>query len=1644
MSDITNPLQNTSYTNKDFTSIYIELLNLTKQLAATWDPTISNESDPGVVLLKLNAIIGDKLSYNSDTNVLELFPLSVTQEKNARQLFEQLGYYMHWYKGAITNVAMTWIGSSPVGDEPTEYTIPAFTMVSDYNNAVTYTLIGPVDGTTVNTYKVADQMLKRDGSTTAFKAIQGIPVQYTVAGDPLITVNNLDSDNRLYFTTTDIAENGIFITNVGANNYTDWKKVDNLLVQTLSSESLCYKFGVSQDTSTCYLEFPENAEQIFKNGINITYIKTLGEEGNVAYRTIEKFYTELSPKEDTTITLNTNNVKILNYSSAINGKDPQTINNAYKGYKSTVGTFETLVTLRDYIGYIYNSGLVSNDFVCDRTNDPQVCYNVMTQSNDIDQIYTMIEGYELDSDQDDPKLLAFDLKLFLLQLPTQELNNAITYASTFNLLNTEQQSPIKTYINDIKCISHDYADILPIDEEHGLSHFCMFKNKYPISCKISTQYALTKAAANELVTNVREALYKALNSAEMTFGEEVSYDFVYKTISEADDRIKNVMLDNIEYTTYAVIYKDKKFIEIEISSEDDESIEVTQNFDGDVIIDEERFVSFIGYHDYNVHKFTFISGNNWNKDGTTIYQQDNFIYYGITLPDRTFEPGDYFTVDVSLKTQLRDELYTKSVLAGVTQFFVQDEEFDYKLDQLNNSLLSDILLKNIDKVKTNVDIELTNEEGSNVYDLREHESIQLYSPNILNGTNYSTYVKFEYKLDHDIPVDADYQLGANEWIIFYWKESTEDTYYKYAVYGKGNIVRLSNFDLKAGNQLVYGNSLTQFVDQTTDVWFTSSDIYNGMTYTISQKIANITNPNQLLSTTKSITIRLINQVQLQSSDTYCYWILNETITEEGLEKYRLFEKDGEFSYMLGSGEYFIYTNNLLTNLTILGAGTLIERSDNSYTWEVEVKDKNDVVLNGINAFTEDEWFKIVPSNCVVTLTEQKYNTVSYGQKVKVQIVKNVDQYLNPTTESNIENDEQPTPLSIPVVVDYDKFVSNIEITSNSQTFEFKYNKTDNNWAFKIEENQYEILQLYPYGIDVKQAELTGNTTYSGNIIINSEKFNSGINNYETGTYTFTYDGTYWDLSGSVSINDIPTNQLRSVYGITIDSSLIPVSGDIIEIEYNKIGNNAEISITIASCEIKIDNSGFYYKTGGVWAKPQYGLNDFKIQYTDLSTGNWIELEKLQLNNSDYSWKARTLLGIDTSNIKEQVLLSNQSVITNSKNYYCNIETIDTQDIENNNHYITIPDSDPVSYYMFNVTSTGYLVYDSITKKLYLNDTEILFTENDTPSPGYSELIITNTYVLEGENMSEETGVYPITFMTSINLTTDGNQEISTYTLDDNLNIKYLDFYVYEKYISNNSNVIIQDNGEIDITFTPQELTVELPMQLRKGSYILPLTIGNDELTNSEYTLTVYEVSCVQISTGLSITSLDAKTFAKKVGFGTYTFTYDGADWKLDNNDVDLLDYGITISGTPSNNDTIIMECIYVNIIEDSDVHELQEKKKYYLKINVLNPKNTGLVFKLTQKNVSKELTKNVPIILSNIYKYYYPKNMSSFQATKIANLIKYWDKKRLYNYTYVVDEDEEISNPLDGKTFFFNNHIYNNFTIPQMMSNTEINVLGKM
>ena len=1010
MNEIVSPLQSISYTNRDFSSVYVELLDLVKELTNKWDPSISNESDPGVILLKLNAIIADKCNYAIDKSLLECFPLSVTQESNARQLFEQLGYYMRWYRAAYTDVYMKWTGDK----SSAEITIPAFTMVCDANSNTIYTLLGPATGID----NVNDIKLGLDDSVgVVVSAIQGVAVKYDINGDYLITPSHLDYNNRIYFPVTNVAENGIFITNASSTNYSSWQRKDNLLIENLGNTY--YKFGVTKTGNACYIEFPEDAEEIINEGIYITYIKTDGERGNISAKQLDRFYNmNVATVGNTSYDLNTDTVMITNFAASVGGQDYEDINEAYRSYKKTVGTFNTLVTLRDYINYINNSDLVSNCFVCDRTNDVQTSYKILASVNDVDQKINFVENYVDTSSNTIPRMTAYDIKLYLMQYVNPINADTSRYLATFDMLNNDNSRIIQMYMDDNKSLNHNVLDILPPSDTSA--HICYFKNKCPVSFTVITQSSLTSTQIIEMKTNIVSAIYKMFNANKLEFGEKISYDLLYQTIMNSDTRIKNISLDNLAYRTFAVYYDNDvkltydgtnwldddwnivnpldygvtipagalagatitlpdKFVEVDITDLNEYLSVVCSNKDLDITVDFDstKYNNFITYLSgkslgkYAEVEFTYDSG--WEDASSTSITLSNF---GISLSD-TPTNGDKLRVRVSYQCQFRNDVYAKSVLAGNTPLYIKDETFDYRLQ----GYYSDII-DNIEKVRSNLNITFVKDSANpsnnvTTYTLRKNEALQFYSPNLINAESYQKYTKYEYQITNNISANSSYELSNNEVIIFYWK-SNEDEVYNYHSYGKGTII-CPTFDMHANSASMIATTYN-LVTEANGIYTETSNGLNGdMSPEANDAIKALSENDNILSGTRAIQIQYLNEFTIDSSSGVgLYWILNSK-TENN--KYVLFDS-GDTTRTLSSGEYFIFTNSTYTSYTTLGTGTTITRDNISDVWQVDAIDIDELSTYGLSAI-QDRWFTL-PTGDSVNFVENKFSTFSEGCSIKIQ------------------------------------------------------------------------------------------------------------------------------------------------------------------------------------------------------------------------------------------------------------------------------------------------------------------------------------------------------------------------------------------------------------------------------------------------------------------------------------------------------------------------------------------------------------------------------------------------------------------------------------------------------------------------------------
>jgi len=377
-----------SYTSKDFGTLYSDTLDLAKQLTTKWDPSHSNESDPGVVLIKEGAFIADHNNYNIDKNVLENFLPSATQDRSVRNITEMNGYTPRYYVSAMGKVSFKWENPNAVSGDASSvsFTIPKFTLtVSDADGTITYTQVEDlsisIDTNNPSAASVVSSCNFMEGTKQTLK----------VNNSDTVLLENLDDNNRIYLPETRVAQNGIFIRYKNADEHKEygyWERNNYLLTQPTGSRM--YKIDYDSNKNLPYIEFPSDISNIILSGLIIEYISTSGEAGNVSANTLvnivspAEFYDSdnLDTSKTDRFSRSCEYLTLNNVSAITNGKDPETISEMYKSFKKVVGTFDTLVSCNDYSNRIYeidNNGteVVSNCYVTDRRTDYNKALNVV-------------------------------------------------------------------------------------------------------------------------------------------------------------------------------------------------------------------------------------------------------------------------------------------------------------------------------------------------------------------------------------------------------------------------------------------------------------------------------------------------------------------------------------------------------------------------------------------------------------------------------------------------------------------------------------------------------------------------------------------------------------------------------------------------------------------------------------------------------------------------------------------------------------------------------------------------------------------------------------------------------------------------------------------------------------------------------------------------------------------------------------------------------------------------------------------------------------------------------------------------------------------------------------------------------------------
>ena len=448
-----------SYTDKDYANILDDLINSISGITDKWNTTDAN--DPGLVLVKLMAILGDMLFYNQDMQSLEVYPNSVTQRKNAASIYKLIGYKMRWYKSATlqANVVNTYSNFA---------TLPRFCTFTTANNEVTYC--------TFDQYELKSNT-NNNGFEELVTLVQGTPITpvrasnnpYPDVGKAWHTVYgyNFTTDdivnNRIYLNYTEVDQAHIIV--VDDTDY-EWEFKDNIYLT--KDVGRFFEFGVDVNDQP-YIELVDYWHNFNVHKFKIFYIRSSGESGQIYANTLKNVTGSVWSRTGSGDGQRVYNVssflKFTHYDSTP-GWDPETPEEKKKNASVYQNTIDTLITLADFERASLRHELTANVRATDLTNDPGIKKTCLigdiNQDGTIDELdYNLLNDYCIDPvehalssyqkkladlSQDGDPVGRRDLQLFYNYLhPTMVQVGDINMDG---IIDTNDKTILRTYLDD--------------------------------------------------------------------------------------------------------------------------------------------------------------------------------------------------------------------------------------------------------------------------------------------------------------------------------------------------------------------------------------------------------------------------------------------------------------------------------------------------------------------------------------------------------------------------------------------------------------------------------------------------------------------------------------------------------------------------------------------------------------------------------------------------------------------------------------------------------------------------------------------------------------------------------------------------------------------------------------------------------------------------------------------------------------------------------------------------------------------------------------------------------------------------------------------------------------------------------------------
>lgn len=548
-------LNKSRYTHRDYDSIKSDLINAIPSLTQEW--TSKEESDPGIVLIKLISMFGDTLSYNVDKMALELYLSTVTQRKNCSKILRLLGYKMSWYISGKVVAQCSLTKKEDDQGNPIDIVIRPY-VTTFRSGDIIYTAVPSAAG-------AGDIAVNSVDTPVRVNLVQG------EARSVKFDYSNL-VNNRFYLADNNVDQSNLLLVYGSSRVCT---LVDNLYLAT-DDLNVSYEFDVDEYDRP-YIELVNYWEDILgttarSDKFTLTYFTSLGASGNVAQNALQEVtglaegkseYLKISHSSNNNEFITEDSETLIDENNVV-GKDPQTVEDARKEAAKYVFTHDTLVTADDFekaakrVNSVTGSKLVdseiieneglSMDEILNRALDE---FPTMTVKDDVTQediivlkgyvaiLYLAYGNFEVSSNVYHTTL-SQGQDYYVKDYSSYDDDPSLTIPDKIKQLGAYPYKPVSFVTNSVDYVFEN-SKILNVDINYGTTKVFPFK----VSGVLYLNEPMSPDETLLTVTSAGQALTKYYYPDNHDFGERPKFMDIITTVQNSNSNIKYFDADDV-------------------------------------------------------------------------------------------------------------------------------------------------------------------------------------------------------------------------------------------------------------------------------------------------------------------------------------------------------------------------------------------------------------------------------------------------------------------------------------------------------------------------------------------------------------------------------------------------------------------------------------------------------------------------------------------------------------------------------------------------------------------------------------------------------------------------------------------------------------------------------------------------------------------------------------------------------------------------------------------------------------------------------------------------------------------------------------------------------------------------------------------